>query len=503
MRGGTRLVLTVAALTAASLIIHADAGQRSRSADIQLQLGRQLFDEGLYRDALTAYQSALRAAAPLDTKAARAGVVRTALRVAEYDLARREALALLDSAPEDPEAIALNADATWAAGLFEEAEVGYRRALALSPSLPRGHHGLAKSLAARGLLDDALVEAQGALRSAPRDLELHHTVGSIYERMHKFDEAIGSYTNYTNLLPNRDRSDQAIWSRFEIKFLQSFSGREPFQVAPEDENRVHTVDFRLIKDKIVVRAKVNGGAFQDFVVDTGSEHTVVTIPTAERLGILPITSTLSAGVGDRGLRGLQLGRIDSLEVGTLTMKNIPCVIKDPPLRRLPVKETESLSPLSLGFSATIDYKTRKITMAKHLPSERTDFELPLRWNRLALVRGMVDGSHSVSFIVDTGGQVVSISTATAAALGRADPARRIGLNVYGASGRDRGAFLIPSVDLAFDSILFRNFPVVVLNLDSPSALLGFQVGGIVGHRFLSKYRVGFDLERSVLRLTEL
>jgi tetratricopeptide (TPR) repeat protein len=502
MRAGTRLVLMVVALAAASLVIHADGAQRSRSAEIQLQLGRQLFDEGLYRDALTAFQNALPGALPLDAKAARAGVVRTALRVAEYDIARTEAEALLKAAPQDPEAIALNADALWAAGLFPEAEAGYRQALAVSPALPRGHHGLAKSLAAKSQLDEALAEAQSALRSAPRDLELHHTVGAIYERMHRFDEAIGSYTNYMNLLPNRDRSDQATWSRFEIKFLQSFGDREPYQVSPEDETRAHTIDFRLIKDKIVVKARVNGGQPQDFVVDTGSENTVVTIPTAERLGVVPITSTLSAGVGDRGLRGLQLGRIDKLEVGTLTVRNVPCVIKDPPLRRLPVKETESLSPLALGFSATIDYKTRKITMGKHLPEEKAEFELPLRWLRLAMVRGTLDGTHPASFIVDTGGQVVSISTSTAAAIGKGDPLRRIGLNVYGASGRDRDAFLLQGVDLAFDAILFRNFPVVVLNLDSPSALLGFQVGGIVGHKFLSRYRVGFDLERSVLRLTQ-
>jgi hypothetical protein len=62
------------------------------------------------------------------------------------------------------------------------------------------------------------------------------------------------------------------------------------------------------------------------------------------------------------------------------------------------------------------------------------------------------------------------------------------------------AFLLPGVDLSFDTIKYTNFPVVVLNLNAPSALLGFQLGGIVGHKFLSKYRVGIDLERSVLRL---
>ena len=72
--------------------------------------------------------------------------------------------------------------------------------------------------------------------------------------------------------------------------------------------------------------------------------------------------------------------------------------------------------------------------------------------------------------------------------------------MYGSSGWDTEAFLLPGVNLAFDAIQYQNFSVIVLNLDTPSALLGFQVGGIVGHRFLSNYRVSIDLERSMLRL---
>ena len=63
-----------------------------------------------------------------------------------------------------------------------------------------------------------------------------------------------------------------------------------------------------------------------------SENTVITRPTAQRLGITPVTYTLSAGVGDVGLRGLQLARIDSLELGSLKLRNVPCLIKNPPLR---------------------------------------------------------------------------------------------------------------------------------------------------------------------------
>ena len=59
------------------------------------------------------------------------------------------------------------------------------------------------------------------------------------------------------------------------------------------------------------------------------------------------------------------------------------------------------------------------------------------------------------------------------------------------------------LNLQFRDIEYRNFSVVVLNLRAPSVLLGFQLGGIVGHQFLSPYRVAIDLERSELRLTRL
>jgi tetratricopeptide (TPR) repeat protein len=503
MAGGTRAAAVAAIVAAASFVIHADVGPLSRSTDVQLHLGRAFFADGRYQDALDAYRRALAAAGIDEVREARTGVVQSALRVAEFDLAKSEAETLVAASPQSPDAQSLFADALWAAGLFEEAEGRYREVLRLAPELARGHHGMARALAARSKLDDAMSEAQSALRLAPRDLEVHHTVGAIFERMHKFEEAAGAFSNYVNLLPNKDHSEKADWSRSEIKFLRSFGQRVPFEMDPGTDESIYTIDFRLINDKIVVRAKVNEGSFQDFVVDTGAENTVLSRPTAQRLGVTPVTYTLSAGVGDVGLRGLQLARINSLELGLLKLRNVPCMIKDPPLRDLPVKEAESLSPLSLGFSMVIDYKAKKLTFGKHLPAEPIDFELPLRLHRLATVRGTVDGVHPANFVVDTGGEVISISRATAASLGRPEPVRKIQLKVFGSSGWDRDAFLLPGVNLAFDAIRYNNFPVVVLNLDTPSALLGFQLGGIVGHKFLSRYRVGIDLEHSVLRLKQV
>jgi predicted aspartyl protease len=103
-------------------------------------------------------------------------------------------------------------------------------------------------------------------------------------------------------------------------------------------------------------------------------------------------------------------------------------------------------------------------------------------------------------VVDTGGEVISISAETATALAIEPTGRKIALRVWGTSGWDRDAFLMPGMNLDFDRIEYRNIPLVVLNLRAPSILLGFQVGGIVGHKFLGGYKVAMDLANSELRL---
>ena len=71
-----------------------------------------------------------------------------------------------------------------------------------------------------------------------------------------------------------------------------------------------------------------------------------------------------------------------------------------------------------------------------------------------------------------------------------------------ASGWDRDAFLMPGVELAFNKIQYHNLSVVVLNLRAPSVLLGFRLGGIVGYKFLSRYEVAINLDKSVVQLKQ-
>jgi predicted aspartyl protease len=494
-------------IVAAILLPLAIVAQRPQgSADVQLQLSDLLFAEARYAEAVDAYRRAVALNDSPTISRAAAGLVLSHLRVGDFRSASTEAESLRRAHPGDALIAAVHGDALWALGMFQEAEDAYRACLDADPTQPRGRHGHARSLAAMNRLGEAMVEAQEALRLNPREPEFHYTVGSIYERMHRFDEAAAAFGNYVNLLPNRDRSEKAAWARAEIRFLDSFKDRRPFDFGPHSEGRTWTVPISIEHEKVFVRGKVNGGD-QTFVLDTGAEQTVVSRDVARHRGIVPITYMQSAGVGAVGLRGLQVGRIDVLEVGELKIRNVPCLIKNPPLGGLPGREPESFSPLALGLSMRIDYKRRQLVIASSgAPSESGALpvvqseELPLRMHRLATVRGTVNGSLPATFVVDTGGEVISISDTTAGLIQPATPFRRIPLKVYGTSGWDKDAFLMPNVDLEFSSIRFSRIPVVVLNLRAPSALLGFQLGGIVGHKFLSKYRVTIDLDRSVMRL---
>jgi predicted aspartyl protease len=492
---------TLTGLIAAGALPIISSARHAPEPGQQLELGDALFAEGQFREALDAYVAARAAGDAAVQARAFAGIVKSLLRVAEFDRARDEGRGLWEFAPDDSEAVALAGDALWAAGLFDEGEAAYRDAMRLAGRRARAHHGMARVHASLSRYDAALEEARTAVAMDPDEAEYRHMLGAVFQRLRQYREAVQAYRAYVDRLPNRDRSVKAAWARLEIRFLEAFGRRAPLEIERDRPAAVHAIGFKLVHDKVVVQARVNGGAPVDFVVDTGAELTVVSPQVARRAGIVPITYMQSAGVGDIGLRGLQVGRLDSLQVGTLTVRNVPVLIKNPPLGGLPRREAESLSPLALGLSMAIDYPKRQLLIARHLPGERWETELPMRMHRLPLVRGVVNDQHPASFVLDTGGEVISLSLATAGALDVPDDVRRIPLKVYGTSGWDTEAFLLPGVDLAFQSVQFSNLPVVVLNLRAPSVLLGIQLGGTLGHRFLSPYRVGIDLNQGVVGLS--
>jgi predicted aspartyl protease/Tfp pilus assembly protein PilF len=495
-----RLLATGAAL-AAALTLGLDAATPSpQETELQLQLATQLFAEARHAEAFEAFDKALATDDAALALRARKGKVRAALRIGEFSVARREGETLRAAGARDPEVVTLYGDSLWAMGLFDEGEAQYREALVLNPGSARARLGVARSLASQSRLTEALEEALAARAADPRDYQVHAIIGDLYARLQRFDEAADAYQQYQSLLQPSEAASSAV-AGSQIKFLRSFKGRQPLLMKADVAADVHTVPFRLSRNKVLVRALVNGRHTTELVLDTGAERIGLSTDTARRAGISPVSISVIAGVGAGGYRPLALARADSFQIGSLRVQNVPVSIRNAVGGTMPRWQSETFSPISMGLSVEVDYKRKRVTFARQLPDDQAaERRLPMRLQRLPMVRGLLNSHHAAPFVVDTGGELISISTGTAEALAMT-PVRRIPLKVYGLSGWDTEAFLLPGVDVDFGEIEYRKLGLAVLNLRAPSVLLGFEVGGIVGYRFLADQRVAFDLQRSELRLS--
>ena len=186
-----------------------------------------MFGDERYWEAIPAYNQAKKGATPDQLMRASSGLLRSLLTVAEFNRAHIEAIDLQKMRPADAEVRALSGNGFWAAGLFEEAEGIYRDILATDPSSPGARAGLSRSLATRGKLEQGLAEIRAALATDDTQPEFHHTLGTIYRRLNRYQEASDALQRYVDLLPSVRRSEQAEWARAEIRFLRSFGDRVP------------------------------------------------------------------------------------------------------------------------------------------------------------------------------------------------------------------------------------------------------------------------------------
>jgi tetratricopeptide (TPR) repeat protein len=487
------LALTVAIFAAAVTLGAQHPLTPSEAADRYARATRY-FADARYEEAYKRYNEVFSTGeADLSSRALK-GMIRSALRLSSFQTARREAEALR-AATNDEDSLTLFGDALWGSGLFDEAEAAYREAGQRYPGSARARFGVARSLAARGRPDEALTEGLTALTAAPADPEILVLVAELYERLFRYDDAARVYDEYVKVLPSRLRDDSDV-AAIKIRLLRSFSGRRP--VTFDGPDRSQTVPFTMRDKKIVISGQLNGKQME-FVLDTGADRTAVTGKSADRAGIRAIIETMITGVGAPGVRRLSVGRADTITIGDLAIHDVPVSIRRQNIPGTESWQNETFSPMALGLSVVVDYKRHEVTFGRDIPVEPADFRLPLRVYRLPLVRGLVNDRYPASFIVDTGGEMLSISKDMATQLAMR-PTRRISLRVWGIMGLDPDAFVLPGVDLHFDAIEYQKFAVAVLNLRAPSVLLGFELGGVLGYAFLNEYRVAMDFARGELRL---
>jgi tetratricopeptide (TPR) repeat protein len=491
--------IVVAALAAASL---ATLAAQDLSAGDWLKAGDENLARRRYVDAADAYRRARQTDdAELRVRAG-VGATRSLLRAGRFGEAARLAAEIARRDPDSADVMAAEGDALWVGGHFLEAEQRYAAALERDPALPAALHGRGRSLAAQGQLAEALADILSAAAADPTDPLYWISLGSVYEQQWRYRDAAEAYRRSLALLPSRAWDDAARRTRDRVSFLAAFGDRGPRIIAGGDA--VHEVPLRLNHGRPVVSARVNGWRVADFELDTGADAIVLTPSLARNVGVRPTGTLQSAGVGTTigGVRPVQVARVDQFEIGGLRLERVPAVVKSPVLMGGPQPETEGFSPLAIGLSVRIDYGRNTILIGRSLPEADFDTRLPLRQQRLTLVRATVNGSTSGSFVLDTGGDATALSQRLAAELRIDSALRLLPVRAWGSSGWDQSAFLLPYTDLELSpGFGFHNRALAVLDLAAVSAVIGVDLGGIIGHDLLSSYRVSVDLDRHELGLS--
>jgi hypothetical protein len=376
------------------------------------------------------------------------------------------------------------------AGLFDHAERSFREALAFDAQSAEAHHGLAQTLLARRDVAQALSEAEVAVQLSPLQPAPYLTLASIRERDGDPAGARAALDDYFRHLADDEHQVRRVRAESQHAML-AVAGPGPLRVI--GSQKPGTIPFDIVEDKVVLKAMVNGRIPADIVLDTGAEHLVLSARTVQRAGLR------RAGGGAGG--GPEMTIADTFEVAGVVVRRVPAIVRREPLRVLRNRSGDAFSPTALGLSMIIDYERRELTLGERLPFEPADVELPLHVLGLPVIVGMM-GTEAVSFVLDTGSEATALSAGTLARTPVAANARRIPMRLFDAWGaRQDDAFLLtPGVDLSFGAVRLNQYPVVIRSWPDVEAVHGFEMGGVLGHNFLRRYRVSIDLTRRVLRL---
>ncbi len=256
----------------------------------------------------------------------------------------------------------------------------------------------------------------------------------------------------------------------------------------------------LAAELLAINGAANGTPCKTIFIDTGAQHTVMTRAAAEAAGV-------RVQPGDIELAGFasataEAGLIEKLELGSLTIRNVPVLVGDSPAL------TAADGSMSLGadilyhLRVTLDYPERRVTIEPASASvTTTDESASTAWripvwtfSRLPLAEGTAAGGTPLRVLVDTGDRS---GTYISYRWGRREIPQLAGAHSGMVFRFKKKDLTLPPIELGGRAI--ADWPVV----DTlPKELDRLDVVDLMlGHDLLKRFRVILDLSRNEFRLS--
>lgn len=285
--------------------------------------------------------------------------------------------------------------------------------------------------------------------------------------------------------------------------LESFGALRPNRI---DGPARAVVPFDQTDPLPLVELRVNGVGPLLFLIDTGGGELVLDPLFADSVGARRYGSELGTFAGDRRRPSVH-GRVDSLRLGEVVMRDVPIRILD----------TSRFSAVAMGrriagvlgtvvlyhFRSTLDYPRGELVLERRgtppapAPAGTSRIEVPFRLasDHLMIAEGTLDSSGIQPWFLDTG---LAGAAYTGPASTLADARIAIddtsGFTGVGGGGSVR---IIPFRVRRLTLGAAEATDLLGMHGAFPASLersLGFRIGGIVSHAFFRPWRVTFDFE---------
>lgn len=440
-----------------------------------------------------------------------------------YDNAAR--VIMLD--PLSARGHALLGAAILAAGEFRLSVEEFRTSLALNENEALAVAGLAMVDYYENRLPLALPGLRRAASLDPEEPDFLFNLGQAAARSERYKEAADAYERFLVISPKTDTDRRARIVGL-IDFLR-YLGRQGSLYVASGESRT-SVSFEATDNRPVLQVRIDGQKQpMRFVLDTGSGMSVISDETAKKLGIKPVArGGLARAVGGGGKFEIVYGFIDTIEIGTVKIENVPVYIRKFFDTAIPVDGYLGLSVVS-KFLTSLDYGTRRMALVRQNQTETVEpwtmvrrpdlyqslapaspgegmVEVPLRTTSSGFLSGEVglEGfDKAVNFIIDTAASITVVSEKLSQEEQLLDLLQPSRMRVFGAAGVTEDVKLLQLPKLSLGLTTLERINAAVLDMEPVNETAGFTQSGILGGNFLRHFRVYFDFARGTMRLESL
>ena len=458
---------------------------------------------------------------------ARLGLSFTQLKQRNLQAAYDNAARVIMQDPLSARAHALLGAAILGAGEFSLSIEEFRTALSLDENEALAVAGLAMVDFYENRMPLALAGLRKAVSMDSEEPDFVFNLGQAAARSEKYKEAADAYERFLMIAPKTD-TDRRARILGLIDFLR-YLGRQGSLYVPSGEYR-SSVPFEATDNRPIIEVRINGSKeLLRFVLDTGSGMSVISDQTAKKLGIKAVAKGgLARAVGGGGKFEIIYGFLDSIDIGTARIGNVPVYIRKFFDNQIPVDGYLGLSVVS-KFLASIDYGTRRMSLVRQHQTDQVEswttvrrpenvqglipvvpndgsVEVPLRTTSSGFLSGEVglDGfDKNVNFIIDTAASITVISEKLSQQEQLLDLLQPSKMRVFGAAGVTEDVKLLQLPRLSLGLSRMEKINAAVLDMEPVNETAGFTQSGILGGNFLRHFRIYFDFARGAMRLEPL